>query len=42
MNLGRLGRYARLRGALTVDDITPDLAEDFITARGRSRHGQAS
>lgn len=42
MNLGRLGRYARLRGALTVDDITPDLAEDFITARGRSRHGQVS
>ncbi|MBR8642155.1 hypothetical protein KEF29_29600 [Streptomyces tuirus] len=40
--LGRMGRYAQLRGALTVDDITPDLAEDFITARGRSRHGHVS
>ncbi|MFD6152472.1 hypothetical protein [Streptomyces sp. NPDC060243] len=40
--LGRAGRYAQLRGALTVDDVTPDLAEDFITARGRSRHGHVS
>ncbi|MFI1734065.1 hypothetical protein ACH40E_33605 [Streptomyces acidicola] len=38
----RLGRYAHLRGALTVEDITPDLAKDFITARGRSRHGHVS
>jgi site-specific recombinase XerD len=40
--LGRFGRYAHLRGAVVLDDITPDLAEDFITAPGRSRHGHVT
>lgn len=40
--LGRFGRYAHLRGALVIDDVDRDLAEDFITARGRSRHGDVS
>lgn len=40
--LGRLGTYARLRGAVVIDDITADLAEDFITAPGRSRHGHVT
>ncbi|MFJ4870522.1 hypothetical protein [Streptomyces sp. NPDC088757] len=40
--LGRFGRYAHLRGAVTIDDVTPDLAEDFITAPGRSRHGHVT
>ncbi|MER6421931.1 hypothetical protein [Streptomyces sp. NPDC001137] len=40
--LRRFGRYSQLRGAVVLDDITPDLAEDFVTARGRSRHGRVA
>ncbi|MFD4698288.1 hypothetical protein [Streptomyces niveus] len=40
--LKRFERYAQLRGAVVLEDVTPDLAEDFITARGRSRHGHVS
>ncbi|MEU1902970.1 integrase [Streptomyces hygroscopicus] len=40
--LKRFERYAHLRGATVLDDVTQDLAEDFITARGRSRHGHVS
>ncbi|TMU92882.1 integrase [Streptomyces sp. DASNCL29] len=40
--LKRFERYAQLRGAAVLDDVTQDLAEDFITAPGRSRHGHVS
>ncbi|MBZ6111163.1 MULTISPECIES: integrase [Streptomyces] len=40
--LGRFDRYAHLRGALVVGDVDQDLAEDFVFAAGRSRHGHVS
>ncbi|MEU5425864.1 hypothetical protein AB0H73_09675 [Streptomyces olivoreticuli] len=40
--LARLERYAHLRGALLLEDITPELAEDFVSAPGRSRHGHVT
>ncbi|MFF9069723.1 hypothetical protein ACF09E_30670 [Streptomyces sp. NPDC014891] len=40
--LKRFERYTQLRGAVILEDITPDLAEDFVTAPGRSRHGHVS
>jgi site-specific recombinase XerD len=38
--LGRYQRYAQSRGALALDDTTADLAEDFVFAHGRTRHGR--
>ncbi|MFK0292220.1 hypothetical protein ACIQU6_17325 [Streptomyces sp. NPDC090442] len=38
----RFARYAHLRGAVVLTDVTAELAEDFITARGRSRHGHVT
>ncbi|QFQ98137.1 hypothetical protein F9278_20125 [Streptomyces phaeolivaceus] len=40
--LRRSERYMHLRGAVVLDDVTADLAEDFVTARGRSRHGRVT
>ncbi|MEV7678076.1 hypothetical protein AB0O64_05875 [Streptomyces sp. NPDC088341] len=37
--LRRSERYMHLRGVVVLGDVTADLAEDFVTARGRSRHG---
>ncbi|MEL5959470.1 hypothetical protein AADR41_32755 [Streptomyces sp. CLV115] len=39
---GRFARYARLNGAVLLEDVTAGLVEDFVTARGRSRHGHVS
>ncbi|MGW2280212.1 hypothetical protein [Streptomyces sp. NPDC001770] len=39
---GRFERFATVRGALIVSDVTPELAEDFIHALGRSRHGRVA
>ena len=38
----RFERYMQLRGAVVLDDITADLTEDFVYARGRSRHGHVA
>ncbi|MGW0566012.1 hypothetical protein [Streptomyces tauricus] len=40
--LKRCERYLQLRGAVVLGDVTADLAEDFVTARGRSRHGHVT
>ncbi|WP_274915193.1 hypothetical protein [Streptomyces sp. WZ-12] len=40
--IGRFARYAQLRGAVVLGDVTAELTEDFITARGRSRHGHVT
>ncbi|CAM5462523.1 Core-binding (CB) domain-containing protein OS=Streptomyces aurantiogriseus OX=66870 GN=GCM10010251_21790 PE=4 SV=1 [Streptomyces aurantiogriseus] len=40
--LKRCERYMQLRGAVVLGDVTADLAEDFVTARGRSRHGRVT
>ncbi|MEU9034631.1 hypothetical protein AB0D45_06910 [Streptomyces sp. NPDC048352] len=40
--LRRLGRYATVRGALLIGDVTPALIEDFVNAKGHSRHGDVS
>lgn len=37
--LGRFDRYTALRGAVLLNDTGPALVEDFVTAKGRSRHG---
>ncbi|MFJ5233195.1 hypothetical protein ACIQBJ_25290 [Kitasatospora sp. NPDC088391] len=39
--LARLERYSHLRGAILLEDVTAQLAEDFVTAPGRSRYGHA-
>ncbi|WP_405848566.1 hypothetical protein OG211_14740 [Streptomyces niveus] len=39
---GRFDRFAAVRGALLVSDVTTELAEEFVTAPGRSRHGTVS
>jgi site-specific recombinase XerD len=38
--LQRYQRYAQARGALALSAATADLAEDFVFARGRTRHGR--
>ncbi|WP_327262966.1 hypothetical protein OG444_16875 [Streptomyces sp. NBC_01232] len=38
----RFGRYAAVRGALLLSDVSSGIAEDFVNARGRSRHGHVS
>ncbi|MDX2546157.1 hypothetical protein ACOT81_27405 [Streptomyces sp. WI04-05B] len=40
--LRRCERYMHLRGAVVLDDVSAELAEDFVTARGRSRHGHVT
>jgi len=40
--LRRFTRYLTLRGVALLDQVDADLTEDFITARGRSRHGHVS
>lgn len=40
--LKRCERYMQLRGVVVLGDVTADLAEDFVTARGRSRHGHVT
>ncbi|MFF3381336.1 hypothetical protein ACFYXF_51360 [Streptomyces sp. NPDC002680] len=40
--LRRSERYLYLRGAVVLGDVTAELAEDFVTARGRSRHGHVT
>ncbi|MGA5008000.1 hypothetical protein ACPCDX_23780 [Streptomyces koyangensis] len=40
--LDRFRPYATLRGAVTQGDVSADIAEDFVRAPGRSRHGQIS
>jgi site-specific recombinase XerD len=40
--LARFSRYVSLRGAALVTDVDQDLAEDFITAPGRTRHGHVT
>ncbi|WP_371095852.1 hypothetical protein [Streptomyces sanglieri] len=38
--LERWQRYAQARGAVLLNDVTVDLAEDFVFAQGRTRHGR--
>jgi integrase/recombinase XerC len=38
--LERYQCYAHARGIVLLNDITPDFAEDFIFAQGRTRHGR--
>lgn len=40
--LRRLGRYATVRGTLLISDVRPGLVEDFVNAKGHSRHGHVS
>lgn len=40
--LQRFARYMSLRGAVLLADATAHLTEDFVTARGRTRHGLVS
>ncbi|KOU40670.1 hypothetical protein ADK54_21475 [Streptomyces sp. WM6378] len=40
--LGRFQRNATVRGVLLVADVRQDIAEDFVTAKGRSRHGHVT
>ncbi|MET9848547.1 hypothetical protein [Streptomyces ossamyceticus] len=40
--LKRCERYMQLRGVVALGDVTADLPEDFVTARGRSRHGRVT
>ncbi|MFI8106649.1 hypothetical protein [Streptomyces sp. NPDC086023] len=40
--LQRFGRYATVRGALLIADVRSDLVEDFVNAKGHSRHGRVS
>ncbi|MFD6888789.1 hypothetical protein [Streptomyces sp. NPDC059957] len=38
----RFERNATARGVLLVSDVTDGIAEDFVNAKGRSRHGHVS
>ncbi|MFF3871767.1 site-specific integrase [Streptomyces sp. NPDC001978] len=38
--LERYQRYTQSRGVVLLDDVTPDFAEDFVFAQGRTRHGR--
>jgi len=38
--LERYQSYVHARGIVLIDDVTPDFAEDFIFAQGRTRHGR--
>ncbi|MGK5640535.1 hypothetical protein ACSNOK_19805 [Streptomyces sp. URMC 126] len=40
--LRRFARYAELRGAAVLADVTDQLVEDFVIAPGRSRHGHVT
>ncbi|MBX7473488.1 hypothetical protein [Streptomyces sp. NPDC056132] len=38
--LERYQLYAQARGVVLLNDVTVDFAEDFVSAHGRTRHGQ--
>ncbi|MEU3283016.1 hypothetical protein [Streptomyces antibioticus] len=38
----RFGRFAAVRGALLICDVGSGITEDFVNAKGRSRHGHVS